>query len=85
MVLGKPAPPFYEAALAAVGRRAAEVVMVGDDIATDVQAAQRLGLRALLVRTGKFRPKDLEGEVRPDAVLGSVAELPDWLEAQARG
>jgi ribonucleotide monophosphatase NagD (HAD superfamily) len=36
-------------------------------------------MRGLLVRTGKFRPADLEGSIRPDAVLGSVAELPAWL------
>jgi hypothetical protein len=32
----------------------------------------------MLVRTGQFRPADLEGDVQPDAVVGSVADLPEW-------
>jgi len=55
-------------------------VMIGDDIRGDVGGAQAAGLAGVLVRTGKFRPKDLEGEVRPDAVLDSVADLPQWWE-----
>jgi ribonucleotide monophosphatase NagD (HAD superfamily) len=50
--------------------------MVGDDIVTDVGGAQKAGLRGALVKTGKFRPGDLAGEVKPDVVLESVAELP---------
>jgi phospholysine phosphohistidine inorganic pyrophosphate phosphatase len=33
----------------------------------------------VLVRTGKFTPADLEGDIRPDAVLDSIADLPRWL------
>ncbi len=76
-VAGKPSPGFYRAALAALGGLpAGEVAMVGDDLWSDVQGAQAAGLRGWLVRTGKFRPEALEaGEVRPDRVLASVAEL----------
>jgi phospholysine phosphohistidine inorganic pyrophosphate phosphatase len=55
--------------------------MVGDDIDADVAGAQRFGLRTALVRTGKFRPDELErSTVTPDVVLSSVADLPRWLE-----
>jgi ribonucleotide monophosphatase NagD (HAD superfamily) len=38
-------------------------------------------LRTALVRTGKFRPDELErSAVAPDVVLSSVADLPFWLE-----
>ncbi|MEN8161365.1 MAG: TIGR01458 family HAD-type hydrolase, partial [Myxococcota bacterium] len=69
VVLGKPAPAFFEAGLGRVGCAAREAVLIGDDIVGDVQGAQRAGLACLLVRTGKFRASDLEGEIRPDAVL----------------
>lgn len=85
VVLGKPAPEFYEASLQALGCEAHETLMVGDDVVGDVQGAQRVGIHGLLVRTGKFRAADLEGEIRPDAVLGSIAEFPDWWEAHAKG
>jgi len=55
--------------------------MIGDDIAIDVGGAQQAGMQALLVRTGKFHQKDLTGVIRPDAVLNSIADLPNWWRA----
>jgi HAD superfamily hydrolase (TIGR01458 family) len=78
VVLGKPSKAYFEAALGTLRCRPDEAVMVGDDIAGDVGGAQEAGLRGLLVRTGKFREGDLDGPVRPDAVLDSIAELPHW-------
>jgi HAD superfamily hydrolase (TIGR01458 family) len=77
-VCGKPSPAFFAAALEVVGLDAGSVAMVGDDIVTDVGAAQVAGLTGVLVRTGKFRPEDLE-RGSPDAVIGSIADLPGWL------
>lgn len=84
VVLGKPAAAFYAAAVAQLGLPADQVAMVGDDIVTDVGGAQRAGLAGVLVRTGKYRPHDLEGDVRPDAVLDSIADLPDWWAGRSR-
>ncbi len=81
-VLGKPAPAFFEAALRALGCTATEALMVGDDIVGDVQGAQAVGIRGVLVRAGKFRPGDLAGAVEPAAVLDSVADLPEWWERE---
>mgnify|MGYP001812238459 FL=1 len=78
VVLGKPAAPFFETALELLGANAAETVMVGDDIRSDIGGAQAAGIRGLLVRTGKFRPDDLSGDTRPAATLESFADLPVW-------
>jgi phospholysine phosphohistidine inorganic pyrophosphate phosphatase len=78
VVLGKPAAPFFEMALQHTGAAADETLMIGDDIRGDVGGAQQAGIRALLVQTGKFRPDDVEGDIRPDGVLSSIAELPQW-------
>jgi HAD superfamily hydrolase (TIGR01458 family) len=78
VVLGKPDPAFYGTAVEALQLRPSQVVMVGDDIRTDVEGAQRAGLTGVLVRTGKFSPSDLTGDVSPDAVLDSIADLPQW-------
>jgi len=80
VVMGKPENAFFDAAVRKLGTPAAEVVMIGDDIRGDIGGAQAAGLTGILVRTGKFRRKDLEGDVRPDAVLDSVADLPQWWE-----
>lgn len=78
IVMGKPDQEFYRSAVQALGTTESEVVMVGDDIRTDVGGAQQAGLAGVLVRTGKFSAADLRGDVRPDAVLDSIADLPGW-------
>jgi phospholysine phosphohistidine inorganic pyrophosphate phosphatase len=78
VVLGKPDPVFYGTAVDDLGLEPDQVVMVGDDVRADVEGAQRAGLTGVLVRTGKFSPADLDGDVTPDAVLDSIAGLPQW-------
>jgi hypothetical protein len=37
-------------------------------------------MKTVLLRTGKFRPEVLErSPVIPDAVLSSIANVPDWI------
>jgi phospholysine phosphohistidine inorganic pyrophosphate phosphatase len=75
-VAGKPSPQFYAAAVASLGVDPSSVVMVGDDLWSDVEGSQRAGLRGWLVRTGKFREDSLIGSsITPDRILPSVAEL----------
>jgi len=85
IVTGKPALEFYSAAIslltAGSNNKPEDIVMIGDDIRGDIEAAQKAGLTALLVRTGKFKPSDLQSDVRPDAVLDSVTALPEWWHA----
>ena len=58
------------------------MLLRADDVEGDVRGAQRQGMRTVLVRTGKFRPDEVEElGVVPDGILSSVAQLPDWLEA----
>jgi HAD superfamily hydrolase (TIGR01458 family) len=79
-VVGKPAPAFFELALRGTGVAPAEAVMVGDDVETDVGGAQAAGLSGFLVRTGKYRADAVAASgVRPTAILGSVADLPEAL------
>jgi phospholysine phosphohistidine inorganic pyrophosphate phosphatase len=77
-VMGKPAAPFFETALEMLGAAPQDTVMVGDDIRGDIEGAAAAGLRTVLVRTGKFRPGDLELGITPDAVVDSIADLPAW-------
>jgi HAD superfamily hydrolase (TIGR01458 family) len=75
-VVGKPSAPFYRAALEALGLHAGSVVMVGDDLWSDIEGAQRAGMAGWLVRTGKFREDKLgESGIVPERVIESVAEI----------
>lgn len=77
IVTGKPAANFYRAAIDALGDHD-HIYMIGDDIRGDIEAAQAAGLTALLVRTGKFTSNDLYLDILPDAILTSIADLPNW-------
>ena len=76
-IAGKPSPVFFAAALKSLGDLpAARVAMVGDDPWSDVAGAQAAGMQGWFVSSGKADAAALEGSgVRPDRVLGSVAEL----------
>ena len=80
IVLGKPARPFFEQALQSIGVETAEAIMVGDDLENDVRGAQQAGLRGILVCTGKHHADSpLLERIHPDAILPSIADLPQWL------
>ena len=90
-VLGKPSPDFFREAASelvdevrlAAGRRLRrhDIAMVGDDIRTDVLAAQRVGLRGVFVLSGKHTRGDLElvargrGRRGPDAIGARLLEV----------
>lgn len=79
-VLGKPGALFYQRALATLDPPLPpeRVAMVGDDLWSDIQGAQRAGCQGWLVRTGKFRQQILdESGIVPDRILNSAAELGD--------
>lgn len=77
VIAGKPSPTFFAAALRSLGvTTPGAAAMVGDDIWSDVQGAQRAGLQGWLVRTGKYQPAIVgESGVKPDRILDSVAAL----------
>jgi HAD superfamily hydrolase (TIGR01458 family) len=77
VVVGKPAPEFFAAALAEMELE--QAVMVGDDLEADVSGAMSAGLPGVLVRTGKFRQDALPQEVVPTAIVDSVADVPELL------
>jgi len=58
----KPHPTIFQAALDLLGVDAAEAAMVGDSLEEDVQGAQALGMRAILVDRDDRHP-DVEGRL----------------------
>jgi len=77
VVAGKPSPEFFRAAAASLGLPPAAVLVVGDDVRTEVDGARAAGALGMLVRTGKFREADLaHPAMSPRLVIDSVADLP---------
>lgn len=82
VAVGKPSVAFFGGAVRSMGLAPEAAVMVGDDLDSDIGGAQNAGLRAVLVRTGKFREATLErSPLSPDRLIDSIAELPAVLEA----
>lgn len=78
-IIGKPSPDFFDLGIQSLGLSPEQIAMVGDDVDSDVGGGQAAGLKGVLVRTGKYREAYVkESGVRPDAILDSLAELPDW-------
>ncbi|ANQ84279.1 putative inorganic pyrophosphate phosphatase [Azoarcus olearius] len=81
-IVGKPAPGFFHDAVAELGVKPEDTVLIGDDLHDDVGAARAAGLRAVLVRTGKFRAgDDAHPQVRPDLVADDFSAAVDHLLA----
>lgn len=76
-IIGKPSKTFFHLAVQSMGLEPHEVLMVGDDIEADIKGAQDAGLKAALVKTGKFQPTDLQRGIVPDLVLSDMNGLRD--------
>jgi HAD superfamily hydrolase (TIGR01458 family) len=80
VTIGKPSSEFFETAAASMGVGLSDVIMIGDDLSTDVAGAKAVGATAVLVRTGKYREEDLTASaVKPDSVVDSIRDLPGLL------
>jgi HAD superfamily hydrolase (TIGR01458 family) len=76
MVIGKPSSDFFRIALDDMGLMPCEVMMVGDDIDVDVSGGQQVGLKGVLVKTGKYRQSYADAStIKPDFTIDSIANL----------
>ncbi len=77
-LIGKPSSAFFEKALESMKIGSSEAVMVGDDIYSDIGGSQKVGIKGILVRTGKFNNQMLENSgIIPYRIISSVRELPE--------
>jgi HAD superfamily hydrolase (TIGR01458 family) len=80
LLIGKPSPEFYHAVLADMQLTANKVLMIGDDIDSDIGGAQEVGCKGVLVRTGKYRQAYTDNSaIKPNAIINSVADLPSLI------
>jgi ribonucleotide monophosphatase NagD (HAD superfamily) len=76
VLIGKPACDFFLVACQSLGVAPEGTIVIGDDLEADIGGALAAGCGGVLVRTGKFRSKQLEHpSVRPDRILDSLADL----------
>ncbi|MES2743618.1 MAG: TIGR01458 family HAD-type hydrolase [Pseudomonadota bacterium] len=80
LVTGKPSATFFNTALAGLRCEREQVLIVGDDIHTDIAGGAAVGVRTVLVGTGKYADgQTTSAEVEPAFFLRSVQQLPQLL------
>jgi 4-nitrophenyl phosphatase len=76
VVIGKPEPWLYRAAMARMGGSPETTAALGDRLDTDILGGRRAGLRTILVLSGITTPEELaRSPVRPDLVCADIGEL----------
>jgi HAD superfamily hydrolase (TIGR01458 family) len=80
-VVGKPSPEFFNLAIQDMHLHPEQVVMIGDDIITDIGGAYHAGMKGILVRTGKFRSDSAYAAViKPVYTIDSVSCIQDIIQ-----
>ncbi len=75
-VCGKPQPSMIMHKIEEIGIRPEKCAMIGDRLYTDIEMANRSGVKGILVLSGEATISDVEcSKQTPDLVVGSVAEL----------
>ncbi len=77
--VGKPNPYVFELALKSMNLDRSEVVMVGDQISTDIKGANNVGMRSILLKTGEFDERDLNSNIKPDFIFDSIRDILKFL------
>ncbi|WWC97041.1 hypothetical protein V866_003918 [Kwoniella sp. B9012] len=86
LIVGKPTKSFFELAIQRLQHNhgntieEGEIGVIGDDIQNDLgEGARELGLKRILVRTGKYRTESEQTDHPPDKVYENFAEFVDDL------
>ncbi len=75
-IVGKPSEHMAAELLRRLGVPAAEAVVVGDRLSTDVAMSRALGMTSVLVLSGATGERELAGSAeRPDYVIDGIASL----------
>jgi len=78
IIVGKPNPMLFDICISNMKIGKEEVATIGDVVDVDIIGGNRLGIYTILVLTGITKKEDLKnlrGEMRPDLVLNSIADL----------
>jgi 4-nitrophenyl phosphatase len=84
IVIGKPSPYLFQAAIQAMGSQPEQTAMIGDRLETDIYGAQQAGLRSILVATGVDNEETIPQKgIYPDLVVENLIALVNLWRNQA--
>ena len=87
VMLGKPSTVTFQTVIDHLGVTPDDIMMVGDNLDTDILFASRHGAQSCLVLTGVSKREDverLEPQHRPTYIFESLVQLADFFEQQSK-
>jgi HAD superfamily hydrolase (TIGR01458 family) len=76
ILIGKPSPIYFQTALKQLGFKAGtEFIMIGDDVESDIAAAQTIGGKGILIYTGKTEFPLKANSTKPDFEVMNLNEI----------
>jgi HAD superfamily hydrolase (TIGR01458 family) len=82
IIIGKPAQAFFETAVSSLGCQTENVVMIGDDVKSDVIGGLESGLQGILVRTGKYQSGDEDQLQGRGVCVEDISAAVNWILTQ---
>ncbi len=79
-IFGKPSKEYFEQAIELMNIPREKLVVIGDDYESDIQGAFNVGIRAILVKTGKGKYFNIDdGKKLPNMIIPSFSSLKEYL------
>ena len=79
ILMGKPEKNFFDLAVKDLDIIKDNILMIGDDITSDIEGSINANLKAIQVKTGKFQEKDFNYPTQPHYRIESINDLPALL------
>ncbi|MFX0092008.1 MAG: HAD-IIA family hydrolase [Candidatus Hodarchaeota archaeon] len=73
--IGKPNHYAFELTLKSMNLEKKNIIIVGDQISTDILGAKNFSIRSILLRTGEFKESDLDSEIKPDYIFDTIRDV----------
>ena len=78
IVIGKPEKDFFDLAIRSLNLNKNEILMIGDDIISDIKGSKDNFIKAIQVKTGKYQEQDENPNfIQPDIRIKSINDLPN--------
>jgi HAD superfamily hydrolase (TIGR01458 family) len=85
IIVGKPQKSFFKNAIKELNLSHQNIAVIGDDLESDIKGGNQLGLYTIAVQTGKLSKDDIQtSEIKPDLLMHSIGDLPDWIDENIR-
>jgi HAD superfamily hydrolase (TIGR01458 family) len=80
-IFGKPSKEYFLQALEKLNLNPSQVVVIGDDLESDIQGAINAGIKGILVKTGKGKHYNSgRSRIKPYLVLDSLSSLKEFID-----